>query len=272
MTDVRPEVLDVDLSQQPKRRGGTGRVPQRKLDLRDFERFSRHPWVTALDQVIQRDFALADSALRTVMSDLRTLNEAYADLKGRYALVAVDGRVKEKSSLLRKLHSACLKLAHSGITQDIIEHQYQNITDICGVRFSCPYYDEVLPTANDIVRPRLAELGYAIEIPELADKDYLDNGDENGYRSYHFFVKVPTPVDIYGGSELCVCEVQARTELQHVWAVKSHNLLYKEGAGWIHTDQHVREDMKQLSNSLRAADQMLVSVRDRVRGGGNTDV
>jgi hypothetical protein len=32
----------------------------------------------------------------------------------------------------------------------------------------------------------------------LGDKNYLDKGDSKGYRSYHFFLKVPTPVDIYG--------------------------------------------------------------------------
>jgi hypothetical protein len=60
-----------------------------------------------------------------------------------------------------------------------------------------------------------------------------------------------------------------RSELQHVWAVKSHDLLYKPSRGWQLSDKHVTEDMRQLSNSLRAADQFLVSIRDRARGGGN---
>ena len=63
-----------------------------------------------------------------------------------------------------------------------------------------------------------------------------------------------------------VCELQARTELQHVWAVKSHDLLYKPGFGWQHSDNHVVKDMREVSHSLKAADQWLMSIRDRVRG------
>jgi ppGpp synthetase/RelA/SpoT-type nucleotidyltranferase len=120
---------------------------------------------------------------------------------------------------------------------------------------------------EDLIRPKLRELGYATNLDEggFPSKDYLDHGDEFGYRSYHFFVKVPTPIDIYGNVELCLCEIQARTELQHMWAVKSHDLLYKPQGQWELSDKHVLEDMKQVSNSLRAADQFLVSIRDRTR-------
>lgn len=123
-------------------------------------------------------------------------------------------------------------------------------------------------TVETLVRPRLAGFGYAtlLSVASLRDKSFLDAGDAFGYRSYHFYVKVPTDIDIYGNSQLCLCEVQARSELQHVWAVKSHELLYKAEEGWQLDDQHVVEDMRQVSNSLRAADQHLVSIRDRVRG------
>src|SRR5207253_3831744 len=72
-----------------------------------------------------------------------------------------------------------------------------------------------------------------------SDLDYLEWGSDVGYRSYHFFVKVPTPVNIYGDLEMRVCEVQARTELQHVWAVKSHDLLYKPELGLDLSDENV---------------------------------
>lgn len=118
---------------------------------------------------------------------------------------------------------------------------------------------------DEPIRPGLQRLGYGSDLrPRLKDRDDLDEGDEWGYRSYHFYVQVPTPVDIYGKIKLRLCEVQARTELQHVWAVKSHDLLYKPGSGSRPLDRHVTEDMRQVSNSLRAADQFLQSVRDRV--------
>lgn len=46
--------------------------------------------------------------------------------------------------------------------------------------------------------------------------------------------------------------------LQHVWAVKSHDLLYKPSGGWEIRDRGIIEEMRQLSNSLRAADSFLL--------------
>jgi ppGpp synthetase/RelA/SpoT-type nucleotidyltranferase len=77
---------------------------------------------------------------------------------------------------------------------------------------------------------------------------------------------VPTLIDIYGNVELRLCEVQARTELQHVWAVKSHDLIYKPESGWNLDDDSVVENMRQVSNSLRAADHYLVDIRKRIKG------
>ena len=153
------------------------------------------------------------------------------------------------------------------MTQGSLKRIYKGIRDLAGVRFSCPYLDEVKTTIQQLVRPGLRQLGYDIVLKTapFSDKDYLNEGNEHGYRSYHFYLRVPTDEDIYGNSRLCLCEVQARSELQHIWAVKSHDLLYKPGAGWQFSDVHVAEDMRQVSNSLRAADQHLVSIRDRIR-------
>jgi ppGpp synthetase/RelA/SpoT-type nucleotidyltranferase len=58
--------------------------------------------------------------------------------------------------------------------------------------------------------------------------------------------------------------MQARTELQHVWAVKSHDLMYKPLDGNKKTDQLLLKDMKLISDSLNIADRSLDSIRIRV--------
>jgi len=178
--------------------------------------------------------------------------------------------VKSEDSFFRKLHKMCYANAQThGLTQNTLIELYSDIKDLCGVRFSCPYFDEVKEAVVKLVRPGLHALGYGTDLQSdsrYQDRDYLDTGDELGYRSYHFFVMVPTVIDIFGNVKLCLCEMQARTELQNVWAVKSHDLLYKPEAGWNFSDGHVVADMRQVSNSLRAADQFLVSIRDRIRG------
>ncbi|PYQ67348.1 MAG: hypothetical protein DMF53_01845 [Acidobacteria bacterium] len=218
---------------------------QKALTLESFEEFRTHPWVQNLVPIYKRDAILAKYAVARLISDLGSISTEYADKNGYAVFISIEGRVKRI---------------------------YRGIKDLSGVRFSCPYLDEVRTTIEQWVRPGLHRLGYgtSLQAAPLRDKDFLDAGNEHGYRSYHFYLRVPTDVDIYGNSKLCLCEVQARSELQHIWAVKSHDLLYKPGTGWQYSDTHVQEDMRQVSNSLRAADQHLVSIRDRIRRVGDT--
>ena len=244
----------------------TSAAANTKLDLSSFESFRDHPLVIPSIQRYHRDVILADAAVKVLVTDLENLNEEHEKSFGRVAFITIEGRVKTEDSFLKKLYIETRESSKSrGITAATLSTLYAGIRDLAGVRFSCPYFDQVTNAITSFVRPRLSELGHATDLrPRIKDKDYLDRGDERGYRSYHFFVNVSTPTDIFGNRELCLCEVQARSELQHVWAVKSHDLLYKMGAGWYFSDKDVVEDMRQVSNSLRAADQSLISIRDRI--------
>ena len=235
---------------------------QRALTLESFEEFRSHPQVQSLLPRYRKDAILADYAITRLIGNLRDLNEIYRARHGRPAFATLEGRVKTEASFFRKLYlRACERTESHGLTPGSLERLYRGIKDLSGVRFSCPYLDEVRPTIADLIRPGLAKLGYATQLKAagLQDRDFLDPGNEHGYRSYHFHVKVPTPVDIFGNTKLCLCEIQAKSELQHVWAAKSHDLLYKPEEGWLFGDQHVEGDMRAVSDSLKAADQHLVS-------------
>jgi ppGpp synthetase/RelA/SpoT-type nucleotidyltranferase len=240
------------------------------IDLKDFKSFVAHDWVHPLVGSYKRAATLAKFARTKALTDLDAFNQETLKQSGRVAFTTIEGRIKEQISFFRKLHKLCVENAQTqGLTPQTLESHYNAIKDLCGIRFSCPYFDEVAP-AIKALRERLSNLGYATDLrkdPKLADKDFLEDGDAAGYRSYHFYIEVPTPVDIYGNVQLCLCEVQVRTELQHVWAVKSHDLLYKPGEGWSGalSDKDVLADMKHLSNSLRSADQSLISIRNRAK-------
>ena len=236
------------------------------IDLRTFEAFRSHVWVHRIIQQYAEDSVLAKHGAARVLKDLEDINTRYCQTDGRAIFSTIEARVKPELSLLGKIYRhCCLDGKSRGVTQDTLKQCYASISDLCGVRFACPYFDEIRPAIGDLIRPRLAELGYGTNLGNMPDQDLLDEGDEHGYRSYHFLVTVPTLINIFGESKLCLCEVQARSELQHVWAVKSHDLLYKPQALIATNDAHVIEDMRQISNTLRAADQFLVSIRDRVR-------
>lgn len=239
------------------------------VSLRSDEEFCNHPWVQELLQRFRKDRAIATHGVRKVVADLDAFNKESIGTTGRVSLTSVDGRAKTKESFFQKLRVSCNSSAPKrGVTRDTLNQCYEAIKDLCGVRFACPYWDEIKP-AVDQVRAYLSDLNYAIQLEKregLQDRDFLDVGDEVGYRSYHFFIEVPVTVDIFGEVQMFLCEIQARSELQHIWAVKSHDLLYKPKSGLELRDQHVLEDMKQVSNGLRAADQFMVSIRDRSRG------
>lgn len=244
---------------------GVDRQSMTPLQLSDESAFLSHPWVERLMPRFLRDEVLARHAMRRLTADLKNLNELVIARERRAFLTSIDGRVKTQRSFFRKLFRLCRERScATGVTPQVLQDFYLEIRDLCGVRFACPYYDEIEPAIHQI-RSFLGELGYATQLAELSDKNFLDAGDQRGYRSYHFYVKIPTTTSIFGDGDLCLCEVQARSELQHVWAMKSHDLLYKPETGWQTTDPHVLEDMRQLSNSLRAADQSLLSIRDRSR-------
>ena len=245
----------------------------KSVDLSKFEAFITHPWVDELVQKYHRDSVLAKNATVKLVKDLEELNREWFDKTGRVAFTTINSRVKRQDSFLRKVYKYCCESSRiEGFDHSKLTNCYSHVYDLTGCRVSCPYYDEIIDRVNGLIRPKLAERGYATKLQqqsEFIDKNFLNDGDDKGYRSYHFFIKIPTTTDIFGNIELCLCEMQARSELQHVWAVKSHDLLYKQNRGWIPSDNHIVEDMRQLSNSLRAADQYLISIRDRVRGGNN---
>ena len=247
------------------------------IDLDRFEKFCDHSWIARLVPSYNRSATIGKYSVARLLSDLEEMNEDFVKERGRVAFTSAEGRVKTRISYFRKLFDLARK--HSleggkGLTQQSIEQIASDIKDLCGVRFACPYYDEVVWAVNGFVRPRLSVLGYSTDLtdsPKTHDSDYLDQGNDRGYRSYHFFVEVPTDIDIFGNSELVTCEVQARTELQHVWATKSHDLLYKPTQEWDFRDPHVLEDMRQVSNALRSADQFLIGIRDRVRNNQESE-
>jgi ppGpp synthetase/RelA/SpoT-type nucleotidyltranferase len=241
--------------------------------LKTIEDFREHPWVIALlRQYSERDAILAEVALFKIVDDVKALSLASFELHGRAAFTDVHGRVKTAESLVKKLFKLATKRADSlGLTSETLQQMYGSVKDVCGIRISCPYVDQVRPAVSELIRPRLKELGYVtvIDGEGYPDKDYLEDGDVAGYRSYHFYVMVPTPIDIFGNVEYMCCEIQVRSELQHVWADKSHALLYKRSEGRDIADPVVQSDMREISNLLYSVDKLLINVRDRIQGGGN---
>jgi ppGpp synthetase/RelA/SpoT-type nucleotidyltranferase len=234
------------------------------LNLDTYDSFIAHQSIRDLKSKFAKLKTLAGSANKQLIEKLEELNKQHNQINGEVLFSAIDGRVKKEESFFRKLFSRCQEDAKKeGLSQALVTNAFDHINDIAGVRFSCPYMSGVKPAIFDIIREKLSPFGYATSLNDddrYKDKDYLKDGDLYGYRSFHFFIKVPAVIDIYGNTEAVLCEVQARSELQHIWAVKSHDLLYKNDR-YVRDLEDYREDMRHLSEHLKVADHFL----DRIR-------
>lgn len=240
-------------------------------DLSDYASFCLHPWVQQAMHKYEASQNYYAVASRLIVNHLWEINQEYADTRnGQSLFTAVDARVKHPDSFKRKLYCLLHDAAKSGgLSAATFQRGLRRIHDVVGARFSVPYMDHVESVITKVIRPELHKRHYATDLSTedgLADKNYLDNGTDDGYRSYHFFVKIPITYDLFGNSQLCLCEIQGRSELQHVWAVKSHDLFYKPDQGWVPTDSRTKDDMLSISDMLKQIDRMLLNIRDRVRG------
>jgi ppGpp synthetase/RelA/SpoT-type nucleotidyltranferase len=159
------------------------------FDLSSFKNFMRNPWTNEIVERYALDAVTADHAVQILIDDLKLLNAAYLDEKSRVLFTSLDGRVKGKRSFFKKLYENCREnCKRQGFDRKNLQSWYSGIHDIAGVRFSCPYFDEVENAIQNRIRPFLESRGYGTNLSNLAfkDKNYLDKGDKNGYRSYHF--------------------------------------------------------------------------------------
>jgi len=232
----------------------------------DYKSFSSLEIVKELRSGYRKQQAHARAAIEQLTSDIERLEAEHRLVSGSILYTSFDCRVKEIDSFFHKLFRSCKHVAKvDGASDDLVRECFSRVKDIAGARFAFPYLADVVDSVN-LIKAELSELGYATKVDgeEYSDQDMIEDGDEFGYRSYHFYVKIPTIVDIYGKTEPMICEIQGRSELQHIWAVKSHELLYKNTRIAKNVDKY-QTRMKHLSDSLKVVDYFLSEVRDEVK-------
>ncbi len=184
--------------------------------LSSYEEFRKDPWVEALaTQYNQKEKITTLHAVEHIVRDLRTINDDYVEQMSVDIILGAEGRPKYTESLFKKIFEQCTNRNRSiALTKKLLNQMYDGINDKAGVRFACPYYDQIIPCIEKVVRPAFLNLGYATDLSDrssLEDKICLDEGDDNGYRSFHFFVEAPTVYDIYGNTGASLVEVKVRT-------------------------------------------------------------
>ena len=121
---------------------------------------------------------------------------------------SVSTRLKTPLSLMNKLKRLNLPFD--------IETIKNNIYDVAGVRVICSFKDDVYKLVEALKQQD--------DLTIIAEKDYIKNYKDNGYRSYHLIVKVP----IFLSDKVVAVEIQFRTIAMDFWASLEHKLRYKK--------------------------------------------
>ena len=129
---------------------------------------------------------------------------------GLYApFESVAGRVKSVSSILDKALRKNIELDRLGTGME----------DIAGIRILCTFQEDIYKVRT------LIQQRNNIDMTVLAERDYIENPKDSGYRSYHMIVRYP--VNTVMGYREVRAEIQIRTLAMNFWAAAEHTLQYK---------------------------------------------
>lgn len=182
------------------------------------------------------------SALEEVSTKLSILDNDFQILYEHNPIHHMERRVKEISSLVRKLEMRGLPVT--------TESARENITDIAGIRVVCNYLEDIEVVASLLLKQADVKL--------LKRKDYVKSPKENGYRSLHLVVSIP--VFLTDNVEHVPVEIQIRTIGMDMWASLEHKLRYKNA-----TDTEVyRDTLKQCAEEIKEVESKLQQMHGEI--------
>ena len=157
-------------------------------------------------------------------------------------------RIKDEDSMREKCRRQGIpETTHSALVK---------IHDSIGFRVVCSFRSDVF-----LVRDFLAGLpGFEV----VAEKDYIKNAKENGYRSYHMILRtvdgrMPVGCDADGGFFV---EVQLRTISMDTWAALEHHMKYKKKAPA--NERLIVAELKRCADELASTDVSMQALRDLI--------
>lgn len=161
----------------------------------------------------------------------------------------VSARAKTLKSTIRKFR----EIKRHGFKFKTAQHVENQINDLAAARVVCDYLYDIAFIHGYLKRHP------AIKILPNKTVDYIVN-PRDGYRGVHLIVEVKTS---FGRAK---CEIQLRTMLQHAWAEKAHDLVYKLGKTELkRIPKQIRALMVHHSNLLYDIDTMAFEIADAIR-------
>jgi putative GTP pyrophosphokinase len=186
------------------------------------------------------------AAAELVAAHLRHALRASLRMHPNVVPTRVSWRVKSPGSTLKKLRA--LQLPGSSTISEV----ERRIDDLAGARIVCDYLPDV-----ETIRGYLQQHS-AFTVLRSKTRDYIAH-PKDGYRAVHMVARVPT------GFGQTKCEIQIRTMLQHAWAEKTHDLLYKLGRSKLaNIPAQIRNLTRIQSDLLANADEMALQLSQAI--------
>jgi putative GTP pyrophosphokinase len=182
-------------------------------------------------------------ALKEVQTKFDILNMEFRIRSQRNPISAINTRLKQTSSISRKLE----RLGKEFTIKNIEE----NINDVAGVRVICAYMDDVYMVADALLKQD--------DITLIARKDYIENPKPNGYRSLHLIIEVPV---FFAESKRNVrVEVQLRTVAMDYWASLEHQLKYKNE---LSDQERIVYDLTECASVIHSIERRMLEIRKEI--------
>ena len=148
-------------------------------------------------------------------------------------------------SRIKKPESVLKKCRIRGYETDIAA-ALENLYDLVGIRVICAFSADVY---------RIAEwLKAQPDIEVIQEKDYYAAPKPNGYRSYHFLLRVP--------STGMKSEIQLRTIATDFWATLEHQMKYKKE---IPNEKMIRKELKRCADEIASVDLSMQTIREIIQ-------
>ena len=200
-----------------------------------------------VQQMVDEFFALQcryTAALREVQTKLEILDDEFHANHLRNPIHHIESRIKSIPSMMEKLQRKHFPVS--------LDSALANIRDIAGIRVVCSYVEDVYTVARLLTSQD--------DVKVLAERDYIRQPKENGYRSLHLILEIP--VFLQEGRVGIPVEVQLRTIAMDFWASLEHAMRYKANG---EVPEDVSRELLETSRDVAALDSRMQALHQRIQ-------
>lgn len=184
-------------------------------------------------------------AINLVELKLKMLQEEMTEEYDRNPISVICSRIKSSDSICRKLK----KKGHA-LT---FENARTKLNDLVGVRATCFFEDDIYELVKRLSKQN--------DVTVIKEKDYIGVPKDNGYKSFHLIIQVPTFNGIEGS--YCKVEIQFRTVAMDFWAQLDYQLCYKKN---LEKNKHkkVEEKLAAYAQEIEKLDRGMLKLRKEI--------